>query len=205
MERNKQVRVCKIGSLCSVFFWLIFIVIVFLWQKQKREETMSNLFDKAIQIEKSIYIKRLINEQVHSFPTDNNIPKHEKDEWIDQYYLIRSDPKRERLDSIYSALLNGNGIKTDVQILCTFDKTSTFTVAMNQIEKAVALPSVSFSINDDEEKNIVLSPYYTNNFLCEFLIHPYSYLSFFTCLFICLVFIWCVWKIKKRKKNLIKW
>ena len=56
MERNKQVRVCKIGSLCSVFFWLIFIVIVFLWQKQKREETMSNLFDKAIQIEKSIYI-----------------------------------------------------------------------------------------------------------------------------------------------------
>ena len=54
MERNKQVRVCKIGSLCSVFFWLIFIVIVFLWQKQKREETMSNLFDKAIQIEKSI-------------------------------------------------------------------------------------------------------------------------------------------------------
>ena len=153
MERNKQVRVCKIGSLCSVFFWLIFIVIVFLWQKQKREETMSNLFDKAIQIEKSIYIKRLINEQVHSFPTDNNIPKHEKDEWIDQYYLIRSDPKRERLDSIYSALLNENGIKTDVQILCTFDKTSTFTGAMNQIEKAVALPSVSFSINDDEEKN----------------------------------------------------
>lgn len=201
MERNKQVRVCKIGSLCSVFFWLIFIVIVFLWQKQKREETMSNLFDKAIQIEKSIYIKRLINEQVHSFPTDNNIPKHEKDEWIDQYYLIRSDPKRERLDSIYSALLNENGIKTDVQILCTFDKTSTFTGAMNQIEKAVALPSVSFSINDDEEKNIVLSPYYTNNFLCEFLIHPYSYLSFFTCLFICLVFIWCVWKIKKTEKE----
>ena len=50
MERNKQVRVCKIGSLCSVFFWLIFIVIVFLWQKQKREETMSNLFDKATKV-----------------------------------------------------------------------------------------------------------------------------------------------------------
>lgn len=162
---------------------------------------MSDLFDKAIQIEKSIYIKRLINEQVHNFPADNNIPKHEKEEWIDQHFLINRDPTREKLDSIYSSLLNKNGIKADFQILCTVGKTSTFTGSVKQFEKAVALTSVSFSINDDEEKRIVLSPYYVNTFLSDFLRKPSCYLSFLCCSLICLICIWWTRKIEKQENE----
>lgn len=184
-----------------VFLWVVCIVIVFFCQKKKNREIMSDLFDKAIQIEKSIYIKRLINEQVHNSPADNNIPKHEKEEWIDQHFLINRDPTREKLDSIYSSLLNKNGIKADFQILCTVGKTSTFTGSVKQFEKAVALTSVSFSINDDEEKRIVLSPYYVNTFLSDFLRKPSCYLSFLCCSLICLICIWWTRKIEKQENE----
>ena len=201
MERNKLVRTYKRGALVVVFLWVVCIVIVFFCQKKKNRDIMSELFDNAIQIEKSIYIKRLINEQVHNFPTDNNIPKHKKEEWIDKHFFIKRDPTREKLDSIYSSLLNKNGINVDFQILCTVGKTSTFTGSVKQFEKAVALTSVSFSINDDEGKRIVLTPYYVNTFLYDFLRKPSCYLSFLCCSLICLICIWWTRKIEKQENE----
>lgn len=184
-----------------VFLWVVCIVIVFFCQKKKNREIMSDLFHEAIQIEKSISFKRTLNNYVGNPFSDQDISKHKKEEWIDQHFLINRDPTREKLDSIYSSLLNKNGIKADFQILCTVGKTSTFTGSVKQFEKAVALTSVSFSINDDEEKRIVLSPYYVNTFLSDFLRKPSCYLSFLCCSLICLICIWWTRKIEKQENE----
>lgn len=199
MERIKQVRIYKGSILGVICLWIIFILVGFLCKKQNLENAMSKLFIEAIQEEKSIYIKRLINGQVQSGPIDNNIPKHEKDEWIDQYYLIHTDPKREHLDSIYSSLLIKNGIQTEVEVLCTLGDKSTFTGSSDQLKKATALPSVSFTLNGEEKDRIVLYPYYVNIFWYDLLVTPFSVLSFLCCSFICLILIWHIKKLKKQK------
>ena len=202
MERIKQRRIYEGSILVIICLWIIFTSVGFLCKKRNLEDSMSKLFTEAIQEEKSIYIKRLINKQVQNVPTGNNIPKHEKDEWVDQYYLIRKDPKREQLDSIYSSLLIKNGIQTEVEVLCTLGGRSTFTGSLDQLEKATALPSVSFTLNGEEKDRIVLHPYYANIFWYDFLVTPYSVLSFLCCSFICLILIWHIKKLKKQKVEL---
>ena len=202
MERIKQRRIYEGSILVIICLWIIFTSVGFLCKKRNLEDSMSKLFTEAIQEEKSIYIKRLINKQVQNVPTGNNIPKHEKDEWVNQYYLIRKDPKREQLDSIYSSLLIKNGIQTEVEVLCTLGGRSTFTGSLDQLEKAAALPSVSFTLNGEEKDRIVLHPYYANIFWYDFLVTPYSVLSFLCCSFICLILIWHIKELKKQKVEL---
>ena len=125
-----------------------------------------------------------------------------QDSWYEQFFLIKDDPNRFHLDSIFQSELDKRQIKASVAIRCKVGEDETLSQPVDFYSKAISLDVVSYRKDFDSAHLINLQPYVY--FPCEWLIDCWSiYLLAAAWFFSTLLFIGLIRNKFRRLKQLL--
>ena len=149
----------------AVWVWLMIwfgIGYVTYQAQQSRIVTESTaVFTRSIEMEKTMFLPQPIQSYYDPklSPTPD-IPREEKEAWICQQVLLKRDPNRFQLDSIFNAELQKSGIAGKGYISYTSEGHTVYgTSEQSEVGKAIPLPPLVYRLSHKKEQAIRLQGY----------------------------------------------
>ena len=157
----------KINYSKSIVVWVWLMVwfgigyVTYQAQQSRIVTESTAVFTRSIEMEKTMFLPQPIQSYYDPklSPTPD-IPREEKEAWICQQVLLKRDPNRFQLDSIFNAELQKSGIAGKGYISYTSEGHTVYgTSEQSEVGKAIPLPPLVYRLSHKKEQAIRLQGY----------------------------------------------